>query len=253
MPIKRHAISTGDPVHWTWLGRVGYLEAMALMENLRDAVEKSDIRGMLLFLEHPRVITIGKRANFDDIIADEAELAKRGFRVFSTDRGGMATCHGPGQLICYMVINLRVLGVGVRAFVLGIEQTIRNVLGSMGVEATRVDGMPGVWVHGKKIAALGMRVKNHVTSHGFALNVSYDLKAYDLIVPCGMIEMKATNLAEHLKSVPVLSHLAQVLAEMFGHVFGVEMIKSEKTFTKTTEPTNIIESDAAARRKGEAA
>ena len=253
MPIKRHAIGAGDPVCWTWLGSVEYLEAMAIMENLRGAVERNDMRGMLLFLEHPPVITLGKRADSDDIIADEAELTKRGFRVFSTDRGGMATCHGPGQLICYMVINLRMLGVGVRAFVLGIEQTIRNALGPMGVEASRVEGMPGVWAHGKKIAAVGLRVKNHVTSHGFALNVSYDLKAYDLIVPCGMIEMKAANLAEHLKSVPVLSDIAQILAEMFGNVFGVEMIKSENTFAKITGPTNIIENGAAARRKGEAA
>ena len=251
MREKQHLMKTSGPILWTWLGRIGYSEALILMESLMGRVEKMEIPGVLLFLEHPPIITLGRRAGPEDVVATQDELVKSGFRVFPADRGGMATCHGPGQLIGYVVIHLGRLGLGIRNFVEKLECMIINVLASMGVKGISVEGMPGVWVQGKKIAALGMRVKDHITSHGFALNVDFNLNAFNFVVPCGMKEIKVANLSELLDVIPSLPELARITAKAFGADFGVEMIEI-KEIGMNAEWNEFIESDGA-RKKGEAA
>jgi len=253
--LEKHHPITPDhgPTLWTWLGRVEYIEALDLMESLIGRVEKWEMPGVLLFLEHPPVITLGRRADLEDVIATQSELEKYGCHVFQADRGGKTTCHGPGQLIGYFIVHLGRLNIGIRNFVAKIENVIINVMASMGVKATSVEGMPGVWVKGQKIAALGMRVKNHITSHGFALNVDFDLNAFDLVVPCGMKRVKATNLSAHLNTPPSLPELAQAVAETFGDTFGVKMTETKGMLSMTARPSGFFELGAACKKGEEAA
>ncbi|GEM_PF-252527 len=252
MPAKRIDTQSSDLILWSLLGRTEYKDALALMKRLAHRVERGEISGILLFMEHPPIITLGRRATQNDVIAPPALLKKLGYRVFCTDRGGMATCHGPGQLIGYLVLDLSKLGIGIKKLVECTEETLIRSLISWGVEATGTDGMPGIWVGGKKIAAIGMRVKNGVTSHGFALNLNFDLRAYDLVVPCGIKEAKTGNVIDHSDSVPSFPEAARVIAENFSEIFGVEI--------RETERVAITENFAAFRpdpgftfRKGETA
>jgi len=227
IPVSSSEIKPDHTIVWSYLGRVEYPDALSLMEKLVHRVKKVEMSGMLLFLEHPPIITLGKRADMNDIIAPRESLKRRGYRVFNTDRGGKATCHGPGQLIGYVILNLVKLGVGVKKLVENIEAALVKSLAAWQVSATRMGGRPGVWVQDKKIAAIGMRVKDHVTDHGFALNLNYELRSFDLIVPCGARGAKATNLSEHTAVLPAPYEAARVIAGNIERVFGIEISEIE--------------------------
>src|SRR5262249_44728299 len=144
------------------------------------------ISDQLLLLEHPHVITLGRNGSLDNLLADDQVLDRAGVAYFPTDRGGDITYHGPGQLVGYPILDLNDWKRDVHAYVRAIEQTIIDTLADYGIVAGRITGLTGVWVDGRKIAAIGVHISRWVTSHGFALNVATDLSYFQYIVPCGL-------------------------------------------------------------------
>lgn len=197
---------------------------MRLMGEVARSVEKGEIEGRVLFLEHPPTITLGRRASEKAIVKRE-ELQSLGAAVERADRGGEATFHGPGQLICYPVVNLGSLGAGVAKYVEQLEEIIIKALNRWGVkDARRKEGFPGVWTSKGKIAAIGLRVKKRIATHGFAVNMNIDKRYFDVIIPCGIEGAGVANVADFVL-LPPMEKAAEDVACLFGEAFGVEMIR----------------------------
>ena len=174
-----------------WLGRVPYREALEAQRAQRAAVLGGTGPEAFWLLEHPAVITTGRR----QVAAADLPPAELGIEVVSTERGGLATYHGPGQLVGYLVLDLARRSWRVRCHIHGMEQGLIDWLHHAGVAARRRAGFPGVWVGGDKIAAVGVHVRRGVTLHGFALNLDVDLDVFGQFVPCGVVEGGVTCLA----------------------------------------------------------
>ena len=191
-----------------WLGRVPYREASELQERLVEARKNDLLPDTLLLLEHPHVVTLGKRSAHEHLLAASDKLDSLGIEVHETDRGGEVTYHGPGQLIAYPIVSIRAARIGPVTYVRLLEQTVIDVLRHFKVSGHRVVGKTGVWAGGEpgnrlgngqnpsgaKIAAIGLRVSGGVTKHGFSLNVSTDLNRYAHIVPCGMPDLAVASI-----------------------------------------------------------
>ncbi len=180
------------------LGRIGYAEAMRLQDSLVDSRLREEISDTLLLLEHPAVITVGRRGSAQDILAPEATLARMGIEIHATTRGGLVTYHGPGQLVGYPVVKLRARGLTVPCYVRAIERAIIAALGEIGVEAHIEEQHVGVWTPAGKIAAIGVAQRHGVTLHGFAVNLQPDLSHFTLINPCGIGQLGVTSAASIL-------------------------------------------------------
>jgi lipoate-protein ligase B len=209
-------------LHAWWLGRVAYGEALALQTRLQqDVIARRGHPGYLLLLEHPPVITAGRSARPAELRASPEELRRLGVEVLATNRGGRYTYHGPGQLVGYPVLDLKVYRADVHWYMRRLEEVLIQVLGGLGVEAGRRPGETGVWVGGRKIASIGVAIRRWVTAHGFALNVAPDMKHFQLLRPCGLSPGTMLSLAELLGEVPPMEELARVVAEAFAHAFGL--------------------------------
>jgi lipoate-protein ligase B len=167
-------------------GRLPYAEAWGLQKAVLAARQTGVVPDTVLFVEHPPVITLGRAAHAANVLAAPAVLASRGIEVFHIERGGDVTYHGPGQLVGYPIVDLRIFNEDVVRYVRMLEATLIAALSAWGIHADRLAGFPGVWTGGAKIAAIGVAVKRKVTMHGFALNVDPDLTAFELINPCGL-------------------------------------------------------------------
>lgn len=183
-----------------WLGRLSYPWALRLQRSRRAAVLRGHAPEAFWLLEHPAVITLGRRGGTVHPHATDP--------VVTVERGGLATWHGPGQLVGYLILDLPRRGIGVRVTVHALEQGIIDWLSSVGVSAERVCGVPGVWVGDAKIAQVGLHVRRGVTLHGFALNITNDLAAFDQIVPCGLDDRRVTSVAALGGPVAPLHHVA---------------------------------------------
>jgi lipoyl(octanoyl) transferase len=181
---------TGLP--WQWLGRVPYGEALRLQRERREAVLDGRDGPVLFLLEHDPVVTVGRRGAVG--VPPPDFLRARGVDYFETERGGLATYHGPGQLVGYLICDIRTFGIGVRECVAALEQGLIDWLASQGIEGGRREGYPGAWVGRDKIAAIGLHFSRSVSMHGFALNLTTDLSPYRLIVPCGITDGGVTSL-----------------------------------------------------------
>jgi len=206
-----------------FLGRIDYAEATDLqVEWARRLREGGEER--LLLLEHQAVITLGRNARPDDVLLDEAALRARGVSVSPTDRGGQVTYHGPGQLVGYPILNLSPDRRDVARYLRDLEEVLIRGLARLGVGASRVAGLTGVWVDGEKIASIGVHLSRWITTHGFALNVSTDLAHFSLIVPCGLHTCRMTSIERVIGRRVPLEEVASVLVPEFAAVFGREMI-----------------------------
>jgi lipoyl(octanoyl) transferase len=225
-----------------YLGRVPYREALQIQARLVELRKSGAIGDVLVMLEHPPVLTLGRNSNAngggrENLLLDEEALAVRGVEVVETNRGGDITYHGPGQLVGYPIFDLRgpVRGerkwLGPVDFVRQIEEVLIRTMADYGVAAERVSGRTGVWtqpngsVEEKKIAAIGIHVSAGVTSHGFALNVTTDLRDFGWIVPCGISDRGVTSLElESQNGDLTLQTAAERVARQFGQVFHAQVL-----------------------------
>ena len=176
-----------------WLGRTAYEEAWQLQLSTRSEILEGTEQEVVLATEHLPVITAGRR----DAGLDEGLLAANGLSVLRTERGGLATYHGPGQLVLYPIVHIRRRGLSVRDWVFGIEQQVIDWIGGGGVSATRRCGQPGVWIGEEKVCAIGLHISRGISIHGLALNIHTDLMPYSLFTPCGIVDGGVTRLCDH--------------------------------------------------------
>lgn len=183
-----------EPLAWQWLGLCTYDDALARQEHAWNAC-RADGTETCFALEHPATITFGRRATFGDLRVSDAELRARGVARRTTERGGRATFHGPGQLVLYPIVHLARRGLGVDTFVARLEDVMLDVAAAVGVRAGRDTRGRGVWTGRGKLGSVGIRVRHGVSLHGLALNVTADVSGFDLIAPCGMDDVAMTSLA----------------------------------------------------------
>ena len=197
-------------------GVVDYREAWDWQVRIADGVRDGSQPETLLLLEHPHTYTRGRLAPDSDLLLDEATLAARGVAVVETDRGGLITYHGPGQLVAYPIILLRGRG-GPHWYVRTLERVIISVLAEFGLDATTVDGRTGVWTGDgqRKIAAIGVKIAGGVAYHGFAINVDPDLTMFDGIIPCGITDRAVTSMAAELDAAGDIGAVADRVARRF--------------------------------------
>jgi len=213
----------GRPVKAYWLGRVPYRYAWDLQRACVEAVRAGAQPDSLLLLEHPHVFTIGRRGDGSTLLWSEEECSRRGVDLVWTDRGGDATYHGPGQLVGYPILDLRRLSSDVLRYIRDRERSLISYLRSLGIESEPGSpGMTGVWSRGAKVAAIGVKLNQTVTSHGFALNLTTDLGIFNSgIVPCGLVGKRATSVLELGGPRIEVADAARGYPEHFGRVFGV--------------------------------
>jgi lipoyl(octanoyl) transferase len=204
------------------LGRLGYAEAFALQRRLVERRKAGEIPDQLLMVEHPHVVTMGRNGRAAHLLAGPEELARAGVEFHQTDRGGDVTYHGPGQVVCYPILDLREWRRDVVAYVRAIEQAVIDALAGFGIEARREPGATGVWTGRGKIAAIGVHISRWVTSHGVALNVDTDLSYFRYIVPCGLAR-PVTSMRE-MGCAAERGAVVAALAEGFRRVFGFDEI-----------------------------
>lgn len=190
---------------YRWLGRIDYAAGLEAMGRARDEVlaGKDEV---LLLCEHPPVITLGRSARREDVLATDAELAAAGVELFEVSRGGQVTYHGPGQLMVYPVFRLRGTVVGLLASIAGALADVAAELGAPGARWRREPA--GLWLGDRKLAACGLHLSRRVTSHGFAFNVSTPPQAWEWIVPCGLAERPVVSLREVAGAAPPVSEVA---------------------------------------------
>ena len=204
------------------LGRIEYGRALDFQQRLVEQRKQSGIADQLLLLEHPHTITLGRNGHLENLLAGEPALRSAGIAFHHTDRGGDITYHGPGQAVCYPILDLRQWKRDVGAYVRALEQVMIDALADFGIEAGRVPGCTGAWVGGKKIGAIGVHLSRWVTSHGFALNVDTDLSYFGYSVPCGLAK-PVTSMAQ-LGVHATLPEVNARLAPMFGRAFDREIL-----------------------------
>ena len=185
---------------WTAsLGRVPYAEALELQRHIaRDRITGAVAQDVLLLVEHPPVVTLGRASKQKHLISSPAFLESKGVELFEVERGGDVTFHGPGQLVGYPIIDLKRHRQDLHWYLRKIEEALINTLADYDIPAERNPTFTGVWTRGKKIASIGVHARDWVTWHGFALNVTTDLSYFDLIVPCGIDGVVMTSIAREL-------------------------------------------------------
>lgn len=227
-----------------WLGRIRYGDAHALQERLLAARVRGEIGDTLLLLEHEPVVTLGRSAHEENVLAPRAHLERLGVDLHETGRGGDVTYHGPGQLVAYPIFDLHPDRCDVRRYVRDLARVMIALAADFGVAASFIEGDPklvGVWVdegspaewpgdprepggasRPAKIGAIGVRISRWVTMHGFAFNVATDLAGFRLIVPCGIAQYGVTSLAALGKTPPAVEQVARASVAHFARVFEAE-------------------------------
>lgn len=230
-------------IEYLYLGRVAYDEALRIQAEIAALRLEGLIENTLLLLEHPPVLTLGRNASRVNVLASDELLASRGVTLHEIDRGGDVTYHGPGQLVGYPIFDLRSLQnanggrLGPVDFVRMMEEALIRLCGVYGIRAGRITGLTGVWcglhegqpgpARERKIGAIGIHVSRGITSHGFAFNVTTDLRDFQLINPCGITDKPVTSLNLEIPedvTLPSLENIAHQAASQFGHVFGQQVL-----------------------------
>jgi len=219
------------------LGTVPYGEALKLQRRLADDRLSGKLAtDFLLLCEHPPVVTLGRGTKASSLPLDSEALRRRGIEVFEVERGGDVTYHGPGQLVGYPIFHLAEHKQDLHWYLRQLEEVLIVALGELGISAERNPGLTGVWTEGRKIASIGVHAKQWVTWHGFALNVTTELSAFDLIIPCGIVGVVMTSVKEELAGTgapghrgtaqqqpgPLARQMRELVIESFVSVFGFE-------------------------------
>lgn len=210
------------------LGLIAYAPACELQKQLVALRKASEIPDVLLLCEHPHVISLGRNGKMENLRASRRLLDQMGVEFHSTDRGGDITYHGPGQIVGYPILDLSLLRRDVRWYVSQLEELMIRASADLGIVARRAEGMHGIWVEAptgeEKLAALGVHLSRWVASHGFAYNVSTDLRYFDLIVPCGLSGKRATSLERVLGRAVSPAEIRPHLLAHFSDVFERKLI-----------------------------
>jgi lipoyl(octanoyl) transferase len=239
-------------IQYLYLGRIRYAEALALQQEMVELRHQGRVENVLLLLEHPPVLTLGRNARRSNILATDEMLARKGVSIHEINRGGDVTYHGPGQLVGYPIFDLRSLTnssggrLGPVDYVRRMEEALIRLCAGYGVITGRIAGRTGVWTAApgsplderggrvdsreKKIGAIGVHVSRGITSHGFALNVSTDLRDFQWIVPCGIADREVTSLELEMprpESLPTLEEASDAAARHFGLVYGEPILAVE--------------------------
>jgi lipoyl(octanoyl) transferase len=233
------------------LGLIPYAEAWELQKRVVAARKANAIDDVLLFCEHPHVITLGRSGNRANLLAGESILRQKGVEYFETTRGGDITYHGPGQIVGYPILNLAAIRRDVVWYLRSLEEAMIRASADLGIAARREPGKTGIWVDtqeriatqsspsasskeetAEKLAAIGVHISRWVTSHGFAYNVATDLRYFELIVPCGIADCKATSLEKLLQRNVSLAEIKPLLAKHVDEVFGLAV--------RTTQPAELL-------------
>ncbi len=203
-------------------GLVPYAVAWEWQRSLvAHRIQDPSVDDILLLLEHPPVYTLGQGASLEFL---KVELAQLGAEIHRVERGGEVTYHCPGQLIGYPILNLRHYRQDLHWYLRQLEEVLIQVVGVYGLKGDRIPGMTGVWIEGRKVAAIGIKVSRWITMHGFALNVCPDLAGFGQIVPCGIADKPIGSLAEFIPGIS-LGEVRELVAAKFAEVFEVELIE----------------------------
>ncbi len=208
------------------LGTMDYQDAWDFQVALASGVRNGDRPNTLIFLEHPHVYTHGRLSKTEHFLLSPEKLEDMGTAVYETDRGGLVTYHGPGQLVAYPVVDLRGWGGPVK-YVRTLEQVIIDVLSDFGLTGDTPEGITGVWAGGAKIASIGVKISRGVAYHGLALNVNTDLAYFDHIIPCGLHDLTVTSIARLLGEPAELEMVQYSLAFHFGKQMGFHMVEAQ--------------------------
>ena len=236
------------------LGLIPYEEAFALQRRIVATRKAGAVPDVLLLCQHAHVITLGRSGKRENLLGSERLLEQMGVVFCESDRGGDITYHGPGQVVGYPILNLAKIRKDVVWYVRQLEEVMIRASADFGIAARRAEGKTGVWVEGadggtEKLAAIGVHVSRWVTSHGFAYNVSTDLRYFDLIVPCGIRDCRAVSLEKLLGQAAACGAASQKIVAHFGEVFGLEMRQaSREELAARLAPAGAEEHDLAAAR-----
>lgn len=203
------------------LGMVPYREALEFQLRTHAAVVAGTVPHTLLLVEHPPVFTLGKRGGREFFRAPESEVVERGAEIVQTDRGGLVTFHGPGQLVGYPILSLERLRLSLASYIELLLESLTRTLHDCGIDAAASMDTPGIFVQGRKIGAVGVRLRDHVTYHGFALNVDTDLAWFDLIVGCGLEGVAATSVSKETGRRLALGKLGQLASRHLAARLGL--------------------------------
>jgi lipoyl(octanoyl) transferase len=206
------------------LGLLEYGRAWNLQKQLHALRVRQEIPDMLLLLEHPPTLTLGKSGSVSNVLASPERLAEMGISLFFIERGGDATYHGPGQLVAYPIVDLRRRGKDICQFVTDLEEVMIRTARDFSIEARRDSGHRGVWIGDGELGAIGISVRRWVTMHGLALNVTTNLEHFSLINPCGFTDRRAASMAACLSTGISLESVLERLVSHFSAVFDVDLL-----------------------------
>ena len=221
------------------LGLIAYEDALQQQEELFNEVigfktgkpvpGKTEQHNYLIFCEHPHVYTLGKSGSEKNLLINHIQLQAKNAVFFRTNRGGDITYHGPGQIVGYPILDLEMFGLGIKAYIHSLEESIILTLSEFGVKGERLDGATGVWLETgtprvRKICAIGVRTSRYVSMHGFALNVNTDLNYFNYINPCGFTDKAVTSLSKQLKTEVNIEDVKKILKEKISTVFDMKLV-----------------------------
>jgi lipoyl(octanoyl) transferase len=201
-------------------GLADYRKILQLQRLLREKRQQNEIPNTVLIVEHPAVITLGARQSSNKLLVNREDLAKKHIDVVDVRRGGGTTAHNPGQLVYYPILNLQKTGLGINEYMRELETIGIELLDQLDVHSSRRKGAPGLWVNGKKIASIGVRVSRYITYHGMAINIQNDLSIFDFIVPCGLDNVEMTSVLKETGRRHSMNQIKQKLTKLLTEHFS---------------------------------
>ncbi|MGD8782483.1 MAG: lipoyl(octanoyl) transferase LipB [Ignavibacteria bacterium] len=209
------------------LGTVDYKMAWDIQKDLFEKRINDEINDCFILLEHPHTYTLGKVADRNNLLFSQKELEEKEISVYDIDRGGDITYHGPGQIVGYPIINLSDWFEDTHKYLRSLEQVIINVCGEYGLNCGRNEKYTGVWLHNRKICAIGIKIRKWVTMHGFAFNIQSDLKMFNGIIPCGITDKEVTSLEKELDRKVAINEVKEKIKKYFIDEFSYEAANVE--------------------------
>lgn len=231
------------------MGKEEYGQIYLLQQQLNLARRENVIPDTVLLLQHEQCFTVGRKGGFDHILVSDEQLQTEAIRVYESDRGGDVTYHGPGQLICYPIIDLKNHGSDVHLFARQMEEVLIRTLDAFGIKAGRKPEYPGVWVGNAKIGAEGIAVQNWVTMHGVSLNVCPNLNHFSYIIPCGITELGVCSMQQLLHTEVDIIQVRDEMCRQFENIFGLNLqdisLEKIKEMVSHVKPAGLVDAEGA--------